>query len=181
VAIDVGSLSVDRLGSFGGVRFPLHVSPDDGLLSFNKDSSAGSPPGAGGISWVIGTDPATESPLSRTYATGRSEDGQWILDGSTERILFAFGDGPGLALDRNVPPTPGFLPLSIRFTADSQWVIYRGRDAEGKDGLYRTSVGGLKERLGDHPPVAPNARAWLVVSEDGRHFLAAVDQVRQPN
>jgi hypothetical protein len=175
VAVDVVSLSVERLGSFGGVRFPLHVSPDDGVLSFRKDSPEGQPAGKGGISWVIGTDPATESPLSTMYATGRSEDGQWILD-PTERILPASGDGPGFALDRNVPRNAGFLPLSIRFTADSQWVIYRGRDAEGKDGLYRTSIGGLKERLGDHPPVAPNARAWLVVSPDGRHFLVAVDR-----
>jgi hypothetical protein len=176
VAIDVGSLSVERLGSFGGPRYLLHVSPDDGVLSFNKDSPVGKPPGTGGISWVIGTDPASESKLSQTYATWRSEDGQWILDSSTERIMPASGNGPGLALDRNVPPTPGFGPLSIRFTADSQWVIYRGRDAEGKDGLYRTSIGGLKERLGDHPPVAPNARAWLAVSQDGRHFLVAADR-----
>jgi hypothetical protein len=80
-----------------------------------------------------------------------------------------------------VPRTGDFLPTSIRFTADSQWVIYRGRDAEGKDGLYRTSVGGFKERLGDHPPVAPGARAWLVVGEDGRHFLAVMDQVMPSN
>ena len=47
VAIDVGSLSVTRLGEFGGVRFPLHVSPDDRVLSFNKDSVGGLTNGGG--------------------------------------------------------------------------------------------------------------------------------------
>jgi hypothetical protein len=177
VAIDYFSLTVERLGRFGGVRFPLHVSPDDTVLSFNKDSSAGSPEGTGGISWVIGTDPSTESPLTRNYATDRSEDGLWVVDG--ERIVPASGDGPSIALNRNVPRTPGFLPASIRFTPDSQWVIYRGRDAEGRDGVYRTSLGGAKERLGDHPQVAPSARAWLRFSPDGQLFLAAVDQLAQ--
>jgi hypothetical protein len=178
VAIDVPSMNVERLGTFGGVRFPLHVSPDDSVLSFNKDSAGGSPAGTGGISWTIGTDPTAESPLTRNYATDRSEDGLWVVD--AERILPASGSGPSVALDRNVLRTPGFLPASIRFTPDSQWVIYRGRDAEGKDGVYRTSIGGHKERLGDHPLVAPSARAWLRFSQDGRIFLAAVDQVDQP-
>jgi len=177
VAIDVATLSVERLGTFGGVRYPLQISSDDRVLSFNKDTATGLPKGTGGISWVIGTDPSTESALSRTFATGRSEDGNWVLDIPNDRILPASGEGPGVPLERNVPPTPGFLPASIRFTADSRWVIFRGRDAEGKDGLYRSSMGGPKERLGDHPPVAPGARAWMVVSEDGRHFLAVVDQV----
>jgi hypothetical protein len=180
VAIDIYSLNVERLGTFGGVRFPLHVSPDDRVLSFNKDSAAGLPLGAGGISWVIGTDPATEEPVTRTYATDRSEDGQWIVDTNTERILPAKGDGPSVTLDRNVPRGSGFVPASIRFTPDSQWVIYRGRDAEGKDGVYRTSISGIKERIGDHPPVAPTAGAWLRFSEDARTFLAVFEQVTQP-
>jgi hypothetical protein len=182
VAIDPWSLSVERLGTFGGQRWPLHVSPDDRVLSFNKDSPGGSPAGTGGISWVIGTDPADESPLSRSFATDRSEDGQWIVDTNTERIVLASGDGYSVALDRNVPRgTSGFIPASIRFTADSQWVIYRGRDAEGNDGVYRTSINGFKERLGDHPPVAPNAGAWLRFSPDGRHFLVVMEQPVQPN
>ena len=176
VAIDVASLSVVRLGTFGGVRFPLHVSPDDRVLSFNKDSASGSPMGAGGISWTIGTDPATEAPVTRTYATDRSEDGQWYVDTNTERLLPISGDGPGLDLDRKVPRTSGFVPASIRFTPDSFWVIYRGRDAEGKDGVYRTSITGTKERLGDHPQVRSNAGAWLRFSEDGRTFLAVLEQ-----
>jgi hypothetical protein len=176
VAIDVGSLSVERLVTLGGMRYPLHVSPDDRVLSFNKDTGVGSPPGTGGISWVIGTDPPEESPLTRTYATDRSEDGQWIIDHTTGRIVPASGDGFSVALERNVLRTGGFLPESVRFTADSQWVIYRGRDAEGKDGVYRTSIGGLKERLGDHPPVAPNAGAWLRFTPDGRTFLVVMDE-----
>jgi len=179
VAIDVGSLSVKSLGVFGGVRFPLHVSPDDRVLSFNKDSAAGLPLGAGGISWVIGTDPATEAPVTRTYATDRSEDGQWYVDTNTERLLPVSGDGPGVALDRKVPRASGFVPASIRFTPDSFWVIYRGRDAEGKDGVYRMSITGVKERLGDHPQVGPNAGAWLRFSEDGRTFLAVFEQTQQ--
>jgi hypothetical protein len=176
VAIDVHSLSVERLGTFGGQRWPLHVSPDDRVLSFNKDSRTGSPLGTGGVSWIIGTDPATESPLTQSFATDRSEDGQWFVDTSTERILPMSGDGPGLALDRNVPRTSSFIPASIRFSPDSFWVIYRGRDAEGKDGVYRTSISGIKERLGDHPPVGPNAGAWLRFSEAGRLFLAVFEQ-----
>ena len=179
VTIDVPSLSVQRLGTFGGQRWPLHISPDDHVLSFNKDSRSGSLLGTGGISWIIGTDPPTESPLSPSFATDRSEDGQWFVDTSTERILPMSGDGPGLALDRNVPRTSSFIPASIRFTADSFWVIYRGRDAEGKDGVYRTSITGIKERLGDHPQVGPNAGAWLRFSEDGRTFLAVFEQVQQ--
>ena len=181
VAIDVASQSVERMATLGGPRYPLHVSPDDLVLSFNKDSPAGSPPGAGGISWVIGTDPPEESALTRTYATDRSEDGLWIVDHNTERIVPASGDGLSVALNRNVPRTLGFIPESVRFTADSQWVIYRGRDADGKDGVYRTSVSGVKERLGDHPPVAANAAAWLRFTPDGRHFLLVMDEVVEPN
>lgn len=176
VAIDVASHYAERLVTLGGARFPLHVSPDDRVLSFNKDSVAGSPSGTGGISWIIGTDPPEETPLTRTYATDRSENGLWMIDQNTERIAPASGDGLSVSLNRNVLRTPGFLPESVRFTADSQWVIYRGRDADGKDGVYRTSVGGVKERLGDHPPMAPSAAAWLRFTPDGRHFLVVIEQ-----
>jgi hypothetical protein len=178
VAIDVPSLSVERVGTFGGQRWPLHVSPDDRVLSFNKDSRSGSPLGTGGISWIIGTDPPSESPLTPSFATDRSEDGQWFVDTNTERILPVSGNGPGLALDRNVPRSSSFIPASIRFTPDSFWVIFRGRDAEGKDGVYRMSITGTKERLGDHPQVGPNAGAWLRFSEDGRTFLAVFEQTQ---
>jgi hypothetical protein len=182
VAIDIASLGVERLGTFGGVRWPLHVSPDDSVLSFNKDSASGSPPGTGGTSWVIGTDPSTESPPARSFATDRSEDGLWLVDTNSERLVPASGDGYSVALDRNVPrSSSGFIPASIRFTADSQWVIYRGRDAEGRDGVYRMSLSGVKERLGDHPQVAPNAAAWLRFSTDGRYFLVVMDEVIEPN
>lgn len=126
---------------------------------------------------MIGTNPLEESPLTRTYATDRSEDGLWLIDNATGRIVPASGDGLSIALNRNVPRTPGFLPESVRFTADSQWVIYRGRDAEGKDGVYRTSVWGVQERLGDHPPVAAGARAWLRFSPDARTFVVVMDQL----
>lgn len=180
IAIDVATLSVERMATLGGLRFPLHITADDRVLSFNKDSNEGTPVGAGGISWVIGSDPPSETPLSRLYAVDRSDDGQWVVDNNTERLLPASGSGQSWPLERNVPRNAGFIPESVRFTVDSQWVIFRGRDAEGKDGMYRVSTAtGAKERLGDHPQVT--GRAWMRFSPDGRNFLIAMDVVAPVN
>ena len=188
VAIDVPTLSVQRVGTFGGQRWPLHVSPDDSVLSFNKDSRTGSPLGTGRISWIIGTDPPSESPQTQSFATDRSEDGQWYVDTNTERIMPMSGEGPRLAVDRNVPRNSSFIPASIRFTPDSFWVIYRGRDAEGKDGVgVPMSIIGAKERLGDHPQVGTNAghgcgsartaaRSWLSSSRHSRTEIGSPEK-----
>jgi hypothetical protein len=56
---------------------------------------------------------------------------------------------------------------------DGKWRIFHGRDAAGKNGLFRVATtGGIPERIGDFP--GGNIRGALWVSPDSQKLIAAV-------
>ena len=122
-------LSVQRVGTFGGQRWPLHVSPDDSVLSFNKDSRTGSPLGTGRISWIIGTDPPSESPQTQSFATDRSEDGKrWIATVFERPRLWENPPCPCIHSDPNFPD----LAPGEEMVSRGRLFIYEGEDFQAE-------------------------------------------------
>jgi hypothetical protein len=171
IALDSGR--AEKLGSFDGFfRFLFSVSPDDRFLTT----------GTGRLrQWEIGTDPLTE----KEVPLFQSEDGQWVLrlaESEGRRLIMirpATGETDNLRLlvqtrMRAVDPQLG--RISILFTRDSKWIVYRDKDAKGMEGLYRVAVsGGTPERLGDYPSNgAIGDYDVFSMSPDGRQFLAEV-------
>jgi hypothetical protein len=71
---------------------------------------------------------------------------------------------------RRMPPPGNNDGIPIKFTPDSQWIVYHDRDEAGRDGLYRVSTsGGAAERLGDYP--TSSVGSVLAVAPGGDRFL----------
>jgi Tol biopolymer transport system component len=60
--------------------------------------------------------------------------------------------------------------LHESFSSDGNWLLYSGKDAAGKNGLFRVATpGGQPERLGDFPGLDTRS---LWISPDGKALLA---------
>jgi hypothetical protein len=178
------SLQSGRAEARGTLRRGLvieHVTTDDRKIVFldlgtNKR-----------VEWEIATGEQRAVPFYR------SEDGRWSLSGRDAlRIRSATDGGDWRFLGaRNFLPRGEFVGTHIigvsnggarslvRFSPDGNWVVYHGRDAAGKNGLYRIAAdGGEPQRLGDYPATALQTSS-LSVSPDGRRFLVSAARQRR--
>jgi hypothetical protein len=68
-----------------------------------------------------------------------------------------------------VPLAPDSEIMTAGFTSDGNWFVYQGRDAAGKDGLFRVATsGGASQRLGDFPKTGVD-RGDIWISPGVRH------------
>jgi hypothetical protein len=119
------------------------------------------------VRWEIGSPTWTTLWDSAGYTTWPSPDERWIARKKNSKVEIrpmSGGDWRPVAPDREM--------LNENFTSDGNWLVYYGRDAAGKLGLFRVATsGGEPERLGDYPNTGKDTGdIWL--SPDGQTFFA---------
>jgi len=118
---------------------------------------------------------ATDTGHAETLAVRPAQEelleyGRERRDTRSNAGLFTMKPAAGAAWKTPLATTPDWQSA---FSPDGKWRIFHGRDAAGKNGLFREAVtGGTPERLGDFP--GGNIRGALWISPDGNKIVAAV-------
>jgi hypothetical protein len=100
----------------------------------------------------------------------RLEYGREIQAARTNAGIFSMKPAAGGDWKAPLAPTDDWQHA---LSPDGKWRIFHGRDAAGKNGLFRVATaGGTPERLGDFP--GGNIRGAMWVSPDGNKIIAAV-------
>jgi Tol biopolymer transport system component len=169
MAISVDSGRAEKAGILDGSRNLTRITPDDRIIAgVNLRTRAT-------YEWEFAT--AQEKILGNVIG---SEDGRWLLDIQTPdrenrrqmRIRPVTGTEADWKLVAHFRGSAivSYGPSPLRFAPDGSWVIYRDRDPNGKDGLYRVfTANGEPERLGDYPVSAD--LGFLSVNPDGRQII----------
>jgi WD40 repeat protein len=171
ISTDTGR--AENLRTFQGTRVMRQLSADDRILYMGNLGA-----GTGWPKWEIGTD--NETPGPNTVST--SPDGQWTFRNTTDlqnRREFQIRPTSGTEADwRHVAylkrqAAVGGLPIPVRYTPDSNWLLYHDKDADGKDALFRVPTsGGESQRIGTYPTSAVNSQ--IEISLEGQHILLMV-------
>ncbi len=175
LSIDVATGRAETIKVFPGIRLLEYLSPDQRILRMTNLTGANLFP-----RWEIGAD--EEIPGPQGDPGYPSSDGRWALTFGVDaakypeiRIRQGSGGDAGwehlVSLKKQAPDTLG--PMAVKYTADSNWVVYHDLDSNEKDALFRVkTTGGEPELLGSYPTSQPNS--YLAISPDARQFLAEV-------
>jgi Tol biopolymer transport system component len=207
IATDTGVMR--DVGSFNGRRFLGRLSPDDRtLISIDMRRGPGSSSRPVAYRWDIGTSTESETPFTAVedFNISESPDGRWIyrarVSGNRKEYQIRSAGGSDadwrqlMYVNRPDEAPPSVKPLiaaappsarpfigavPIQYTPDSKWILYHDRDANGRDALFRVSMGGGEpQRLGDYP--TSNSNSLISISPDGRQILVQeVDHDRSGN
>jgi Tol biopolymer transport system component len=182
ISIRTDTGRMEEVGVLDGIRFLERLGPDDRtLISSLKFAPR---PQLQSRRWEIGASQETETAFAEIVESNvaQSPDGRWVYRVITEsenRRAYQIrstsgGDADWKGLMRlNLQVQGPFVPVPVRYTPDSQWILYHDKDASGKDGLFRVSTsGGEPQRLGDYPTSALSS--LMSISPDGRKILVHV-------
>jgi Tol biopolymer transport system component len=140
----------------------VDISPDGQRILFSESGVGG---GAGGSTYLRGTDGSLAVRLGDGYARALSHDGQWAIvypgGGSPHLDVIPTGPGQALRLER-----PGLQLLGARWLADGRHVVVRARSGNGAPRLYVLDIDGTMTRPVTPEGVAVGATGWSV-SPDG--------------
>jgi Tol biopolymer transport system component len=140
----------------------VDISPDGQRILFSESGVGG---GAGGSTYLRGTDGSLAVRLGDGYARALSPDGQWAIvypgGGSPHLDVIPTGPGEALRLER-----PGLQLLGARWLADGRHVVVRARSGDSAPRLYVLDIDGSMTRPVTPEGVAVGANGWSV-SPDG--------------
>jgi len=126
----------------------------------------------GGQHWLsIATDTGHAEPLTTPPPQEELlEYGREIRNARSNGGIFSVR--PDSGADWKQPLAQTDLAQEV-VSPDGKWRVFHGRDAAGKNGLFRAAAsGGQPERLGDFPGASMRGGMW--VSPDGRKIIADV-------